>query len=244
MEVHHPHHPTHKKKWSEYIIEFVMLFTAVTLGFFAENIREHYVEGNRERQYIESLMEDLSKDKIEMAAVRKFATTQIANLDTASDLLSKGNWTPNNIKTIYRVCLKTGGNRPITFIDRTSAQLRNGGMRLIEDKKVSTLISEYWQLIAQLNEFESKTIYNYKLNIKNLTYKIIDGTNYVDTKNKIISDKAVLMSYDPLLLKEYNNRLINLNYDLKNFVIAYFYDRLDKKIEELQKEIILKYHIE
>jgi len=26
MEVHHPHHPTHKKKWSEYIIEFVMLF--------------------------------------------------------------------------------------------------------------------------------------------------------------------------------------------------------------------------
>lgn len=41
MEVHHPHHPTHKKKWSEYIIEFVMLFTAVTLGFIAENIREH-----------------------------------------------------------------------------------------------------------------------------------------------------------------------------------------------------------
>ena len=28
MDVHHPHHPTHKMKWSEYIIEFVMLFTA------------------------------------------------------------------------------------------------------------------------------------------------------------------------------------------------------------------------
>lgn len=44
MEVHHAHHHTHKKKWSEYIIEFVMLFTAVTLGFFAENIREHFIE--------------------------------------------------------------------------------------------------------------------------------------------------------------------------------------------------------
>ena len=44
MEVHHTHHPTHKKKWSEYIIEFIMLFTAVTLGFFAENIREHFIE--------------------------------------------------------------------------------------------------------------------------------------------------------------------------------------------------------
>ncbi len=41
MEVHHPHHPTHKKKWAEYIIEFVMLFAAVTLGFLAENLREH-----------------------------------------------------------------------------------------------------------------------------------------------------------------------------------------------------------
>lgn len=41
MEVHHPHHPTHKKKWSEYITEFVMLFAAVTLGFLqkiTENI--------------------------------------------------------------------------------------------------------------------------------------------------------------------------------------------------------------
>ena len=44
MEVHHPHHPTHKIKWSEYIIEFVMLFAAVTLGFIAENIRERNTE--------------------------------------------------------------------------------------------------------------------------------------------------------------------------------------------------------
>jgi hypothetical protein len=44
MEVHHPHHPTHKKKWTEYLLEFLMLFLAVFLGFIAENIREHSVE--------------------------------------------------------------------------------------------------------------------------------------------------------------------------------------------------------
>ena len=39
MEVHkHPHHVTHKKKWGEYLLEFVMLFLAVFLGFVAENI--------------------------------------------------------------------------------------------------------------------------------------------------------------------------------------------------------------
>ena len=34
MEVHkHPHHATHKKKWGEYFLEFLMLFLAVFLGF-------------------------------------------------------------------------------------------------------------------------------------------------------------------------------------------------------------------
>jgi len=35
MEVHkHPHHVMHKKKWGEYVLEFLMLFLAVFLGFF------------------------------------------------------------------------------------------------------------------------------------------------------------------------------------------------------------------
>src|SRR5438046_155941 len=63
MEVHkHPHHVTHKKKWSEYLLEFFMLFLAVFLGFVAENIREHIVEKEKGRQYIESFYEDLKAD--------------------------------------------------------------------------------------------------------------------------------------------------------------------------------------
>jgi hypothetical protein len=64
MEVHHPHHPTHKKKWAEYIIEFVMLFAAVTLGFFAENVREHQVVEHKTHQNLESVVLDLKKDSV------------------------------------------------------------------------------------------------------------------------------------------------------------------------------------
>jgi hypothetical protein len=243
MEVHHAHHPAHKKKISEYFLEFFMLFFAVTLGFFAENQREHYIESLREKQYMESFLEDIAKDKIEIAATRNFTTTQISYLDTAINILSSNQLTPQNIILLYRSSLKTGGNRPITFIDRTSAQLRSGGMRLIKDKKVATLISEYWQLIAQLNDFNTVTITNYKTNIKNMTYKIFDGTNYVDPKTKSIKKGATLMMYDPILLKEYNNRLLNLKYDLYNFSMLYFYKELDKKIDMLQKEISAAYHI-
>ena len=62
MEVHHPHHPTHKKKWSEYIIEFVMLFAAVTLGFFAENVREHQIIEHKTDLNLESVVLDLKED--------------------------------------------------------------------------------------------------------------------------------------------------------------------------------------
>ena len=51
------------------------------------------------------------------------------------------------------------------------------------------------------------------------------------------------MTYDNNILKEYNNRLLNLNYDLKAFLLQYFYKELDNKIDELQNEIASKYHI-
>jgi hypothetical protein len=43
MEVHHHPH-VEKKGFKEYCLEFLMIFLAVTLGFFAENIREHIAE--------------------------------------------------------------------------------------------------------------------------------------------------------------------------------------------------------
>jgi len=243
MEVHHPHHPTHKKKWAEYFLEFFMLFIAVTLGFFAENQREHFVEKHREKQYMESLLLDLEKDKMEVEAARKFTNTQIANIDTAIVLLTKGIWSKENLKTMYRVSLKTGGNRPTSFVESTSTQLKTGGMRLIEDKNITKLITDYWQLLAQMNQAQTNSFDTWKTSIKNMTYKIFDGTNYIDVKNKIINDNAVLMTYDPIYLKEYNNRLLNLKFDLKNYLVDYFYDRIDSTILALQKEIKLKYNI-
>ena len=62
MEVHHHSH-TERKKWTHYLWEFLMLFLAVTLGFFVENQREHYVENKREKKYIQSFYEDLTADE-------------------------------------------------------------------------------------------------------------------------------------------------------------------------------------
>ena len=57
MEVH-AHTHTERKKWTHYFWEFFMLFLAVTLGFLVENQREHYVEHRREKQYMQSMVEE------------------------------------------------------------------------------------------------------------------------------------------------------------------------------------------
>ena len=61
MEVHH-HAKVEKKKFKEYFLEFAMLFLAVTLGFFAENIRENIANREKEKHYIENIIADLKTD--------------------------------------------------------------------------------------------------------------------------------------------------------------------------------------
>jgi hypothetical protein len=62
MEVHH--HSHNPKNWKEYITEFLMLFAAVTLGFFAENVREHQIIEHKTQQNLQSIILDLKKDSV------------------------------------------------------------------------------------------------------------------------------------------------------------------------------------
>jgi len=61
MEVHHHPH-VEKKSFKEYLLEGLMIFIAVSMGFIAENIREHIVDNEREQQYIEAFVRDLKTD--------------------------------------------------------------------------------------------------------------------------------------------------------------------------------------
>src|SRR5579863_6365061 len=69
MEVHHHPDLHHKrKKMKEYFLEFLMIFLAVTMGFFAESFREHLVNKEKEKHYAESLYDDLKKDTVSLTS--------------------------------------------------------------------------------------------------------------------------------------------------------------------------------
>jgi hypothetical protein len=67
MEVHHHSHKP--KNWKEYVTEFIMLFAAVTLGFLAENLREHQIMEHRVEQNKIAILKDLQADSVEIAKV-------------------------------------------------------------------------------------------------------------------------------------------------------------------------------
>ena len=85
MEVHH--HPDlhhRKKKFKEYLLEFVMIFLAVTMGFIAENVREGISDREKERHYVESLVNNLKDD------TASFASAIAENMQKADSL--RMNW--------------------------------------------------------------------------------------------------------------------------------------------------------
>jgi len=58
MEVHHHPDVHHKKKnIKKSFLEFLMIFLAVTMGFFAENIREHFAEETIAKEYLETFQQ-------------------------------------------------------------------------------------------------------------------------------------------------------------------------------------------
>lgn len=61
MEVHH-HPEVGHKSFKEYLLEGLMIFIAVMLGFFAESLREHINHGAREVEYARSFITDLRAD--------------------------------------------------------------------------------------------------------------------------------------------------------------------------------------
>src|SRR6187401_3270013 len=87
MEVHHHSH-TARKKWTHYFWEFFMLFLAVTLGFLVENMREHYVEHAREKQFIQSLFNDLKADTANITRIINARTTKEHALDSLSYMMN------------------------------------------------------------------------------------------------------------------------------------------------------------
>jgi hypothetical protein len=146
MEVHHHPDLHHKpKKWKEYFLEFFMIFLAVTMGFIAENIREHFTDRAKERQYISGIISNLKDDTANLRGVIEFDRQLIKGIDSMLILSHVNMSIDSNRRSFYYFALHYCYNT-VSFKsnDATIQQLKNtGDYRLIEKDHIADSLTKY-----------------------------------------------------------------------------------------------------
>ena len=88
MEVHH-HPEVEKKTFKEYLLEGLMIFIAVMMGFIAENIRENITNNEHARQLTSQLVQDLKADTARLNRIFEKQTQILKANDSLFNLLQQ-----------------------------------------------------------------------------------------------------------------------------------------------------------
>ncbi len=155
MEVHH-HPEVGRKRFKEYLSEGLMIFLAVTMGFFAESLRENINAKDKEKEYIVSFENNLEKDKAELDYTIEDNQKKIKGLDSLLSLSDKDMATPANRKLMYKYAGSVSNFSVFISNDATMTQLKNsGGLQFIKHGHVADSIAKYDQEVRGIYAAEA-----------------------------------------------------------------------------------------
>ncbi len=257
MEVHHHPDLHHKPKpFKEFVLEFIMIFLAVTMGFFAESFREYLGNHEKEEEAVHALAEDIRGDTAAISTSIDINYQIAQACDTLVALLNNYKPVDSINHKLYNYYIATTTTEVFNPTERTLEQLKNmGSMQLIKNKSVADEIVNYENTIATLKDYV-KIYNNYTdksvtdaaeiFNLHYLKYYVgrpgFDSVEYSDTS--FVIDPAYrnkplpLRDDNPKLLSKYANsvwyqQLVVLNY---RQLLKQFKEEQINFIELLKKE--------
>ena len=248
MEVHH--HSHHPKKWKEYITEFLMLFLAVTLGFFAENIREKVVESHRAHEYMVTMIQDLKEDTSRINIAIRNTDRKVKAMDTLIRTIYKTPYTDTTIRLMYYLHRRyMGSSTTVSFSRRTINQLiSSGNLRLIKNMAISDSIVQY-DIGTEITTRQYDVYHDqFQQKARELSNRIFDSYYLLDySRENVINllntnSKLTLLTSDEKFIKEY----ANIVYGGKNVLAIYSvllnnHKKLAEQIiDQLSKEYQIK----
>src|SRR5665213_2559952 len=223
MEVHHHPDLHHKPKpWKEYLLEFLMIFLAVTLGFFAETIRESISDSAKGNEYIKAFIHDLRADTAELSKLQAFDEKKISRLNGQFACFDSVSHNAGSAPCLVKLVKNSTFNMKMDFSDGTLQQLKNaGGFRLLNVQDKDSIIA-YDIAERHFADFESTVFQQQQDNIRN-TYAVAgnyksnlmlfpdwgDNPNFMALPDSGKSDARipVLFSGDKGMLNKYFNNL-------------------------------------
>lgn len=198
IEVHH-HPKVEKKKVKEYLMEGLFIFIAVSLGFIADNIREHFSNKKIEKRNMELIADNLRGDIENIKENIRYNEEKVKILDT---LISyKG---IKNVDSLYSQRFSYLVTKSIynpTFFSNTAAidQMKfSGSLRLVKNKEILSGIYKYESMNEHIatnregiNDDDDRLVENIStfLDMQNLAKS--RGIHFLET-NQIISNKQLL----------------------------------------------------
>jgi hypothetical protein len=133
-----------------------MIFLSVTLGFFAENIREKITEHKRAKIYAGTMIKDLRTDTSSLKFYINYWNYASNNVDTLFQLLSKAD--PAQIPSGKLYWYGLFGGAPIIFIpnDATFQEMKSAGALSYFNTNLAEKIAQYEQLNRRMRVYDEQ----------------------------------------------------------------------------------------
>lgn len=214
MEVHHHPDLHHKRKHiKEYFLEFIMIFLAVTLGFFAESLRENIGNKEKEKDYISSFIKNLEDDTTAFKNTIEANQEKLNKLEKVMSLSFMQLPDPASRKLFYIYCTgkSIGFYSVFKSNDATMLQLKNSsGLQVIRKDHVADSIARYDNEVKYV--YAAETMYWNATDLAILaTHELLDYRVFYDTtyfNNNQFTDKPLPpVTDDPQKLKLFFNKV-------------------------------------
>ena len=176
-----------------------MLFAAVTLGFFAENIREHQVIDNHKNQNLITMIDDLRQDSIEINNRIDEYSNSLVKFEKMKDLsfaFSHHQINENQlIDSVFEIYVNNKFSIAL-FINNASYKntISSGSLSYIKNNETKKLIAQYYEALYgklvvnnslldnDYNEFVGKTlVFGFVINTnEKLPFQIRSFSNQIE----------------------------------------------------------------
>jgi hypothetical protein len=206
MEVHHHPH-VEKKKFKEYLLEFLMIFLAVTMGFIAESIREHFIETKTAHEYLESYRNELLANQIQFKHYKEGFTGLVPVYDSIVTILYKKE--ENKDLPVFSRLLAIGQNNVIITINTSTYQqmVNSGSMRYLYNQYLKDSIARYIDMVNNLINYNDRIVNTEDNNFEEIS-KLVDVHDFFNIQKMREHNFRYQPEMEPFTLTEEQRRYL------------------------------------
>ena len=255
MEVHH-HPNVEKKKFKEYFLEFLMIFLAVSLGFFAESLREHIADKKKEKEIIAALVNDMKEDTVKLNnIIHLYMPQHSAWVDTLEAYINSLPLKGNESKITKALINSTNWNLYSPPEVALNILKNSGTFNLVRNEKVKSEIIAYNSIINQYISYSQYMItMEHSIDtatttvirrgpLRMLIEKVYARTNaeFGSIGDSDIPVMDLFKTYDKTVFTNYIKKLDVMDYLLHD--LLYLYEKIQTEEVTLMEVLKKEYHL-